>query len=130
MMNYDDLFEKEDPRAKAIRLMKKGSKGGITGEDGVQLAEVYQDLCKSAFIKTRLMADQHHPFVEAVLKFTTADTSLEGAQKGTEEFHRHWEAFSDVMLTLVVLRSLEHMGGIKEPFTIKLEEKPECSKNS
>lgn len=112
----DQFFEEGDIRAQVLEYLEKAS---FTEEESKEAVELYRGMCNLCFEKLKTF--DGNPYFLLILNLLTETPTLRAAALAYEDAHAVYSEFSDLIVSIILLRRLEELGSASQPFTVGVE---------
>ncbi len=122
-MSDEAIFEDGDIRATTLELMAKaGEVPEIDEKLAVEMGKNYFELRKAAALKFTLMADAGNPFVPHATPVLNPEYTQEATKEYMSWLKDQYDNLVDFLVTVYLLRGMEVLGKVDNPFTIEISE--------
>lgn len=118
---FDGQFEEGDVRKTAGDLLKKLNEEGHSQELWDRLKDAYGGMCEMILVKMKQLLEHKNPTAPLAVQYLAKPLSRDETGKGLTEYYTYHAEFMDVMMTLLLIRTVEEYGTVKEPFAINFQ---------
>lgn len=118
---FDGQFEEGDLRKTAGDLLHKSNEGELDQESKREMMNAYGGMCEMILSKAKDLIEHNNPTGPLVIQYLSLPLSLDDVGKAMTEYYTYHAEFMDVMMTLLMIRTVEAYEPVKNPFVVDFQ---------